>query len=305
VDKKDTVSMELVEPDSASICAVIITWFPDRAVLDSIVQVLQQVDTLVIVDNNSSEATRAGLRSVASSESVYLIENAQNEGMARALNQAAETAIQLGARWMLTLDQDTSIRKDLVASLISVFKASGGTAAIIGSNYWSAANKRIFLKCSSTQSRAYAERKTVITSGSLVWLGLMKRIGRFREDYFIDSVDHEYCLRARARGYKVIISCAVLMTHSIGRSSMSMRRLLAPNHSGIRKYYMTRNALITIREYYSTDPVWAICQVVRLATELVSIVLLESNKREKLRYYFRGVGDALVGKMGPLSRKKQ
>jgi len=41
-------------------------------------------------------------------------------------------------------------------------------------------------------------------------------IGVFREEFFIDRVDFEYCLRAKARGYCVIRTRKPLMSHTIG-----------------------------------------------------------------------------------------
>jgi rhamnosyltransferase len=289
------------EPVAETVCAVVITWFPDRGVVQRIARILEQAGSMVIIDNGSSEEIIALLRGIASSPSVDLLENNENKGVARALNQAAEIAAQSGAQWMLTFDQDTVVRDALLESLIAVFRVGSRKAAIIGSNYWSTAKQRRFLGCGRHRGKKYVERKTVITSGTLVWLGLLGQIGGFREDYFIDSVDHEYCLRARAHGYRVLISCAELMSHSIGDDSGPRRRFIAYEHPAIRKYYMTRNTLVTLSTYFSTEPLWAFCQIIRLVAELVSIIFLESDKRCKARYYFRGVRDALAGRMGRVS----
>ncbi len=51
----------------------------------------------------------------------------------------------------------------------------------------------------------YVVRDTplVISSGSLFYLGNLKEINWHNENYFVDGVDYEMCLRARLKGYKV------------------------------------------------------------------------------------------------------
>lgn len=71
-----------------------------------------------------------------------------------------------------------------------------GTQVLIGGNYWNTHAQRHFLH--ARRALLFRERKTLITSGMLIPLSLFGKIGMFREDYFIDSVDHEFCLRARA-----------------------------------------------------------------------------------------------------------
>jgi rhamnosyltransferase len=291
------------QPMAETVCAIVTTWFPDRDIVQRLVRIQEQVGSMIVVDNASAEETLLKLRELACSPSVELLENSENLGIARALNQAAELAIRSGAQWILTFDQDTVVRDDLLQALIDVFTSSGANAPIIGSNYWNSAKQQRFLQCGRHSAKRYVERKTVITSGTLLWLGLFRQIGGFREDYFIDSVDHEYCLRARMNGYRVLLSCAELMSQSIGEDSGSRRRLIAHEHSAIRKYYMTRNTLVTLRAYFFNEPLWALCQVVRLLAEFVSILFLERDRSRKTRYYIRGVRDALAGRMGRIAEE--
>lgn len=291
------------KPVAEKVCAVVVTCFPDGDIVQRLARILEQVGSMIVVDNASSEETLLQLRELACLPTVELLQNSENQGIARALNQAAELAARSGAQWILSFDQDTVVRDDLLRCLIDVFTSSGSSAPIIGSNYWNSAKQRRFIRCSQHSAKVYVERKTVITSGTLLWLGLFQEIGGFREDYFIDSVDHEYCLRARTNGYRVLLSCAELMNHSIGDDSKSGRRFIAHEHSAIRKYYMTRNTLVTVREYFPKDPLWALCQIARLFAELLSVITLERDKYRKTRYYFRGVWDALAGRMGRIAEE--
>ncbi len=146
------------------------------------------------------------------------------------------------------------------------------------------------------------KRRTVITSGTLMSLELFKNIGGFREDYFIDSIDHEYCLRARANGYPVVMSCKTLMSHSIGRPGPRGGHFLAFDHPPVRKYYMARNTLVTLKTYFWREPAWAVRQLARLIVEFLSIVFVEGDKRNKGHAFFWGLVDAVRNKMGRCER---
>ena len=59
-------------------------------------------------------------------------------------------------------------------------------------------------------------RKTIITSGNLLSLRAFDTIEPFMDDFFVDHVDNEYYLMARAKGYYVIVTSKPIMEHRLG-----------------------------------------------------------------------------------------
>jgi rhamnosyltransferase len=172
----------------------------------------------------------------------------------------------------------------------------------MGCNYFHEALHRPAIN-ESTPFRC-VERKTLITSGTLMWSKLPETLGWFREDYFIDSVDHEFSLRLRKQGYRLWMSTQVLMRHSIGRTSTFHRPTLfkIPEHSALRKYYITRNCLVTVFNYCRQEPLWCLRQFARLSIEFLSIILYEQTRRQKIAAVGLGIGHALKGTMGELAQ---
>ena len=291
------MDMSLV-PSAANTCAVLITYFPDNEVIARLHSLQRQLPSVIIVDNASDDNCRSILRGFAESSSVHLLENDRNKGIAEALNQGISLAIELGFSWVLTLDQDTRIYDDMFDVLVSVYKSSNCDSPLIGSNYWDVRRSRPFLDGRKCEGKEFIERRTIITSGTLLRLDLFQHIGNFRSDYFIDSVDHEYCLRARAYGYKVLVSCKPLMSQFIGNPGSNGNQMLAYNHPPIRCYYMARNTLVTLKSYFWREPVWGICQLLRLIAEFLSIVFFEGEKISKGSAFGRGIVDGLRNKMG-------
>ncbi|NOX76409.1 MAG: glycosyltransferase [Gammaproteobacteria bacterium] len=293
-----TVEDILTAPTVENTCAVVVTYFPDDDVVSRLKKIQKQLPTIIIVDNASNEHCLSVLRKFSSMGSVSLVENEDNEGVGKALNQGASIALVEGFSWVLTLDQDTLISEDMFDTLAQVYDESGRRSPLIGSNYMELSSKRQIVHGDSISGQNFLEQKTVITSGMLVSLGLFRRIGGFREDYFIDSVDHEYCLRTRDNHFPVMISCKLLMWQTIGRPRPDGKRVLVFDHPPIRKYYMARNTIVTLREYFMREPVWALRQVIRLVVELVSIVLFEKDKWNKGYAFCRGIVDGIKNKMG-------
>ncbi len=285
-------------PTKNNTCAAVITYFPDNEILLRLKRIQKQVPEIIIIDNASSENCLSILREFSRLQTVQLLENNKNEGIGKALNQASAVAIKSGFYWMLTLDQDTVINDDMFEILVAIYHRCNHRSPLIGSNYWSTVKNKKQISCPGESDNAFIEQRTLITSGTLMKLELIKSIGGFREDYFIDSVDHEYCLRARANNFPVVISCKSLMSHSIGQLRTKTNRFQAFEHPPIRKYYIARNTLVTLKNYFNREPVWAIRQILRLATEFTSIILFEQDKKNKSYAFIQGIIDGIRNKMG-------
>lgn len=289
----------MIVPTTENTCAVIVTYFPDKDIFLRLQAVHKQLPSIILVDNGSDDNCLSLLRDFVGFTTIELRENNENLGLAKALNIGLGLATTRGFKWVLMLDQDTSIYDDMFNRLVKTYELSGGISPLIGSNYWNVSKGESFLKCNNP-SKGFVHRRTVITSGTLMKLSLFKQIGEFRDDYFIDSIDHDYCLRVRKAGLEVLMSCEILMSHTIG-SVDGGHRWLAFDHSPVRKYYIVRNTLVTVKQYFWREPTWCLRQLVRLMVEFASIVFFEGDKRKKIMAYFKGALDAVKNRMGPLA----
>lgn len=281
---------------------MIVTCNPDAEFFSRIEKVRSQVARIALIDNGSSNACVSSLRELANSLGVYLVLNHSNLGVARALNQGGEWAAEHGFRWMLTLDQDSIIAPDMVDSLVDVYQAypESNNLAVIGSNYTNSVSGKPGAEYQEREGPYAKDVKTVITSGSLVSMSAFQAIGGFREEFFVDCVDLEYCLRARAKGFRVVMSCKPLMQHSIGSLTehcLPWEKTGTSNHSPWRQYFMTRNTLILAREYLSREPGWVLSTAWSRTKSMLLICLFEEERLQKVAYSLRGALDGLRGKM--------
>lgn len=289
-------------PTPTNVCAVVVAYFPDEKVEARLQAILPQVAKLVVVDNTPESAPPSPNLSAAGGERLHRILNHANRGVATALNQGLEYAIEQGFPWLLALDQDTQCYPDMVSILGRVYEGCRPRPAVIGSNYFDPLNHR--LKVSLEGVAESLEQKTVITSGSLVNTLIALQVNGFREDYFIDQLDHEFCLRIRAHGYRVVISAKPAMAHSVGRPGGAWLPFLGvlPNHSPVRKYYIARNTVVTVAKYWKREPAWCLRRMMRLFLGLAEMALLEDQRLRKVQAFAWGVWDGVHQRVGPCQR---
>jgi rhamnosyltransferase len=288
----------------ANVCAVIVAFHPDNEFKSRLADLLHQVNALVVVDNTPAEARQHSIAlPPAVGKQVLLIENHDNLGVGAALNQGLNQTLEWGCDWLLTLDQDSRCYPDMVQTLLNVKATCVPPSVVIGGNYLDTRNGKT--KVPVGADGEFLDQKTVITSGCLVDARFAQAIGGFREDYFIDQLDHEFCLRARANGGKVVISRKPVMAHSVGEVGGAWLPKLGylPNHSPMRKYYVARNSLTTIAIYWRREPDWCMRRLVRLVLGLLLMATLERQRLLKVRAFVTGIADGLHGRMG-LNRHK-
>lgn len=294
--------MTIALPTNGSgVCAVVVTYKPDGGILPRLHGVAVQVEHLIIVDNSGSEATARLPEDHLLPENSIVVRNPDNRGIAAGLNQGLQLAAARNCSWLLTLDQDSECRNDMVRTLCSVVQHVRPLPAVIGGNYFDPKRRRHEVEPNS-QPGAHQERKTVITSGCLVQVALARAIGGFREDYFIDQVDHEFCLRVRSRGRRVAISRRPVMTHSVGDGSGLRLPLIGqrfPAHSNTRRYYIVRNSLVTIASFWRREPIWCLKRSIRLLFGIVGLVLIGPERGATLKASLVGARHALRRRMGP------
>ena len=285
------MSTRLPAAEVANTAAVIVSYHPDDEFRERLAKLRSQFAAVYWIDNTPGADT--GSRLIRDLDVNY-ISQGFNAGLGTALNMGCTAALKDGFEWVVTFDQDSDIAADFLGQQIAAWQVSGSSAFILGCNY-SAGDK-----VGEPRFRAgdyVVVCKTVITSGCLMCLPVLEDLGRFRDDYFIDGIDHEICLRGRSRGLVVSRHGRVLMKHRIGERSANYR-ILPYLHTPVRKYYSMRNGTRNIIQYATSDPLWAVRKSATLAWEVVIALLFEPDRRKKMTAMFRGLRDGLTSRMG-------
>jgi rhamnosyltransferase len=272
---------------------VVVTYHPEAGQAERVAAIVDQVEAVLIVDNGSSPQELEQLRPLLEDGRVSLLANGRNLGVGEALEQGMRWADDRGFAWVVTLDQDSMALPDLLEEASRAWDSfRDRRLAVIGAGRTDPASR----EGGATIVPA------VITSGAVHDVAAWRDLRGFATDFFIDYVDIEFCLRARAHGYAVALVGRKTLQHQIGRSSMHPlvpgRRATATNHSPLRRYYITRNRVIVWRRYWETDRRYVLGDLRAAGRELVKVACFERQRPAKFIEMLRGVRDGLGGKTG-------
>lgn len=239
------------------ICAVVILFNPGPGVTENIKSYLDGIDLLYIYDNSPDNKTDLpGLRNC---NKVVYIKKEENMGLPYAFNEVAELASKEGFDWMFTFDQDSMACNGMVQSMREFVESSickPDTAVVAPVTYEPGDEKEV-------QDIYITYLYKVIQSGAMHNLKIMKEIGNYDENMFIDEVDFEYCARCIINGYKIIKINKALLIHNKNDTDVSKKytdgvTVSINKFSPDRYYYRYRNALYCYEKYKESNPVYAL-----------------------------------------------
>jgi rhamnosyltransferase len=127
-----------------------------------------------------------------------------------------------------------------------------------------------------------------------------------QDDYFIDFIDNEFCLRVYRSGFKIAVNFDITINHAIGQREVHkiIGVALKPNHhSPERRYYISRNGIRTAIAYVHEYPSYIALLAARLMHEHLSIILFEQKKCRKLLASGLGIIHGMMGRMGKCTIK--
>jgi rhamnosyltransferase len=280
------------------ICGVVVLFNPEISVIDNIKSYIDQVDKLYAIDNSYVVSTEL-IEKIGALPKIEYLWNKTNIGIAAALNVGAKRAIQDGFTYLLTMDQDSEAMPFMVSDLLECFQADERIAIVapfIHHLNYKTVDLKINLQCEQVF--------TVWTSGNLVKLDIFELVGGYREDFFIDYVDHEFCLRINKMGFQIFLCYKTILKHSLGKIEevdLFFRKAYPTNHSALRLYYRTRNRFLVKKMYKDTFPLFFKQDNKAFWKSFVKAILFEKNKYSKLKMTLLGYMDFKRNNFGKYS----
>ena len=291
---------------AAPVVAVVTTYSPPDDLPGRLVQLAEQVDEVVVVDDGSPGGV-PGAGAALAAHGVHVIALPVNSGIATALNRGiAEVRRRHPHAWVLTLDQDSSLDPGYVEAALRRFTAAEAVGLRPAAVAAGAINDRPVPAEASTAGEVLAYDP--IQSGLLVPTATFDAIGLFDETLFIDLVDTEFWLRARAAGMVVVAAPESRIRHRIGTPRpmrlgpvtvrVGGRQLDVPVQRPFRVYYMVRNTLVVGRRYARRFPRLVARRVAREAAQHAARLLWGPQRGALALAMASGVRDALRGRSG-------
>jgi rhamnosyltransferase len=258
-----------VNNDGFKVSAILVTYNPDMDTLRAAVQaIFPQVADVIVVDNASANFSTDWTDNLIGKahDKLQVLPQQENLGIAVAQNIAIEHAIKSDADFVLLLDQDSISTPSLVSELLAVIistelRFNDLPVAAVGPSIVDRRTSKSYHFITDRNGFPHKllpeinsqpiDVSVLVASGSLISIKALKDIGVMRSNYFINHVDTEWCLRAKAKGYRLLGVPVAKLEHQFGDIVkqvwfLGFRQVIY--HSPLRNYYDIRNTLLMLHD---------------------------------------------------------
>jgi rhamnosyltransferase len=281
------------------LAAAIVVYDPDVSVLTKVVNAAAaQADGVIIIANDGAPW------SCPLPQNVTIYKQDKNLGLGGAYNLGVEWARARDATHILLLDQDSVPALSMVSALLEAHSKTGRVAATgplwrdsrSGEDGFFARPVRRGARKYKPAAGEVVEVDFLISSGSLISLGALAEIGSFDETLFIEHVDTDWTLRARAKGFRLLGVADARLDHAFGEATLTAplfglypRVFLYPPE---RNYYLLRNSIILWRRAH-VPWLWIFRDFRRTTALMLFYALCVPPRLARMRSMFRAVCDGL------------
>ena len=248
--------------DTPKVVLLILTW--NRR--DDVVRCLASLSRVtypnyvpVVIDNASSDGTVAALR--AQFPEVMVLENDRNYGYAGGNNVGIRWALQHGADYVLVINNDTEATPGMIDELVRIAESDPRIGVVGCRNVlmedprrlWGAYGRITFgpfvvrvageRAIDGPQWQVVRDVEWLIGNGYLWRRRAIERIGLLDEQLFAYNEDIDWCLRARAAGFRVVYAGTAAILHRGGDGATPSRK------RALMWYILGRNGVVLARRY--------------------------------------------------------
>jgi GT2 family glycosyltransferase len=268
-----------------TVAVVIVNWNGQKLLdscLEAVARQTVSAGRVIVVDNGSTDGSVAHLRKAW--PSVEVIELGRNLGVAAGNNAGIGHALAAGADQVLLLNNDASMKPDVVQQLKSALDTGGPevwavTPKIVyrsdPGTIWSAGGEMIWWKGLSKDrgtdqvDRGQFDQASLVAYANtcclLVRAQAFARAGLMDEAYFMYFDDSDFCGRLLRAGGKIAYAPRAVVLHDVQASSKGAGQPV--NHFMV--YYTTRNRVRFIRRNVSGVPLRALAHLFTITSRFV------------------------------------
>jgi rhamnosyltransferase len=278
----------------ARIAAVVTAYHADERLEAVVESALRSCDAVVVADNTPGDAP--SLAAKLEGPAVTVLRAGGNRGLAGALNLGlARVPGDVDA--VLFLDQDSVLPPELVDGLYA--HLADERIAVVGPTPVDAATGGRYERAADRHA-ALDDRPGIITSGMLVRRSVFDEVPGFREDFFVDCVDSDFCLRVRRTGRRVVRDAALVLPHSIGSGRdhrLGPINVRVLHYPAWRHYWIARNGLVLSREFFGTERGFVLDNALFMARWLLVTTLFDERRAASVPAVLRGLLHGLTGRV--------
>ncbi len=266
---------------------------------------------IIIIDNGSTENTNRILQKVLDGKT-KLVNCRKNLGFSEGANLGFKHALQGNAKYIMVINNDTTVDKSFIQPLIDTIKSDSYTAAVAPKIYYQktpniiwAAGGEINRITSKAKNRGLGQKdigqydlvanQDYLTGCCILFdRDKLIEIGGFNGKYFAYIEDVEWSARARKKGYKLKYVPNSVIWHEAG-ATIQKTNICNDNSTGpFQHYLIARNSMWYIRTHITGFFKFTSIVSYTIRYSYYSIGFLVKRKISKLTYMFHGIKHGLA-----------
>lgn len=284
------------------ITAIISLYNPDKKVLDHVRLIAEQADRVILCDNSKNN-NRQLFNKI---DGICYVGFKENLGLSKAFNRVLKDK---KFNWkdddlIIFFDQDSSIEDGHIKKLASefmYFNNSQYKLGCLGPIFYNLSNDTVEIpKMKKLIKNNVYKVKNIITSSLITNYEMMKKVGFWNENIFLDFVDWDFCWRLQKIGYNCCITQSVILQHSVGNGERKVGALKLRVGAAFRVYYQTRDALYLLKESYIPLKMRIKLLLTITVRPIIHFFCL-GEKKVRVKYYIKGIKDYKAGVRGEVA----
>jgi GT2 family glycosyltransferase len=260
---------------------------------------------IILIDN---EFQKNKLNIYSSTKRIKIILNKKNEGFAKANNQGINYALKNKYDYILLLNNDTRISKNMIENLI--IHSQSNNLSIIqplilnskGDKVWNAGGEvNKFFGIFKTKFKERNFKSNLKFNLETDWFTgccclfkaqIFRTEGTFDENFFAYYEDVDYSLRLKKKGYKIGLLTNTYLIHHASMSSKSEKSMQGKLNPYIH-YLSIRNHIYLLRKHSNNFNIFGVFLNQFFKIISYSIYFLIRLRFKKLKMVYKGLIDGI------------
>lgn len=267
---------------------------------------------LVVVDNQSTEATRQCLKAALASD--QLVSSPVNLGYGGGNNLGIRRALEDTPTYLLLLNSDAAITEAAVSGLLGRL-AGDANISIIGPVISERAGRQTQCLVGGRDIALHPLTRIAVSPGALsalpgyplqpvdyvpgtVFLArrtVFEQVGLLDEQYFFSGEIADLCRRAKAYGHDAFVALDVLAEHDTGHAPSRLRDTLYA-------YYSLRNRYLFVRKHHGSETARLFAYWTWVGSQQIARSLMRGNA-SRARALYLALAHGLTNRYGNQNAK--
>ena len=281
------------------VISIVTLYNPKEKHIKNIRNIAKQSDRVIVCDNSIADNNKKFLRN---DKCIYL-HWGENYGLSKAFNIALsnDTFNWADEDVIVFFDQDSVLPDNHIQELLKEYEFltnCGADVGAIGPVYFdSSTGKEEIPRFFQNVTPSVMEVDSIVTTSMMCQYKVIKKVGFWNSNIFLDMADWDICWRLAANGYKIYLTKSSILHHSVGEGVRKLGPFRLRIGKTFREYYETRDCIKLIFKRY-VPLKYKIRFIAMLTIRPILRLILLDDRFKRIRYFFIGVIDGVRNRNG-------